>query len=869
MKRFISLLSLGLILASNIAFTANAATTYSGVDQSNAFADYIIYSSAAGYNFEKTSEGNDSTGSNDVLIGQNAGSAIYLGFAEKFDGLSIDVGTSATGGKYLVEYWNGSSWVTLVSETTADIKNDSTTGVFSLDWDRPTDWTKNTINVNFNEEASTTETSTNLYYVRFKITSAYGAQAYADQFGILAYNVLFDLSTQLGTDLTSEADDISFTSSTGDTTIYATSNDVGDNNYFGYALYTPSSTSYTYTINVSGYVTESASVTLDESSELVTESLNYGQVLVARDPESSNETTIASAVAGSSSTTCTISSGRAYCPVSAAADNSNATVQADGYAPSSMTLANRASDSDAQSINYLTLNYAYLATVKDEDGNYVSDATVEMGDSSYSIDCDYVSSGQYGCVVPVSNDEALIRISEDDSDTLTTSFSTARDSNSDAQVSQTFTLNSGEPSNDDGVDYDVVEMEWQDDGDFVFTVENEGDEDTDSDENVYIAVYVDGEREYYEYFENESGDSFLDSNESEDFNLGDDFLEDEDEEYEVEVCVDYTDTVDEKDESNNCLEDDLELDSNSGGEDGINLELEDMYLDDEDLMVEIVNSGDEDIDEDEYIKIYVYVDDELEYTLTVDGEDDNTDFYNGDDSDTINLGDNALEDQGSTYDVEVCVDVGDNIDETDEDDNCREEDEDELEEEPSNGDSCGDFVDIGSHWGEEYICNLYDRDVVEGYSSTYFKPDDDVSRAEFLKMALLGADLDPYDVDTEYYSDVDDDAWYYEYVTYASKKDYIEGYGDGTFRPNDDINRAEALVILFRIAGEEDYDYDSGDIDFNDVETYDWFAWAVVLADDLNIVDGYSNGLFGPANDLSRAEAAKIIDLAYEEFYND
>lgn len=869
MKRFISLLSLGLILASNIAFTANAATTYSGVDQSNAFADYIIYSSAAGYNFEKTSEGNDSTGSNDVLIGQNAGSAIYLGFAEKFDGLSIDVGTSATGGKYLVEYWNGSSWVTLVSETTADIKNDSTTGVFSLDWDRPTDWTKNTINVNFNEEASTTETSTSLYYVRFKITSAYGAQAYADQFGILVYNVLFDLSTQLGTDLTSEADDISFTSSTGDTTIYATSNDVGDNNYFGYALYTPSSTSYTYTINVSGYVTESASVTLDESSELVTESLNYGQVLVARDPESSNETTIASAVAGSSSTTCTISSGRAYCPVSASADNSNATVQADGYAPSSMTLANRASDSDAQSINYLTLNYAYLATVKDEDGNYVSDATVEMGDSSYSIDCDYVSSGQYGCIVPVSNDEALIRISEDDSDTLTTSFSTARDSNSDAQVSQTFTLNSGEPSNDDGVDYDVVEMEWQDDGDFVFTVENEGDEDTDSDENVYIAVYVDGEREYYEYFENESGDSFLDSNESEDFNLGDDFLEDEDEEYEVEVCVDYTDTVDEEDESNNCLEDDLELDSNSGGEDGINLELEDMYLDDEDLMVEIVNSGDEDIDEDEYIKIYVYVDDELEYTLTVDGEDDNTDFYNGDDSDTINLGDNALEDQGSTYDVEVCVDVGDNIDETDEDDNCREEDEDELEEEPSNGDSCGDFVDIGSHWGEEYICNLYDRDVVEGYSSTYFKPDDDVSRAEFLKMALLGADLDPYDVDTEYYSDVDDDAWYYEYVTYASKKDYIEGYGDGTFRPNDDINRAEALVILFRIAGEDDYDYDSGDIDFNDVETYDWFAWAIVLADDLNIVDGYSNGLFGPANDLSRAEAAKIIDLAYEEFYND
>lgn len=869
MKRFISLLTLGLILAGNMAFTANALSlVYTGLAESNAFADYIIYSSSTGYNFERTSEGNDETGSNDVAMGQNAGSSVYLGLAEEFDGLSIDVGTNATGGKYFVEYWNGSSWETLVSETTADIKNNSTTGVFSLDWDRPTDWAKNTINVSFNEESSSAETSPSLYFVRLKFTTSYGAFAYADQFGILVYNVLFDLSTQLGADLIPEEDDISFTSSTGDTTVYATSDNVGDSNSFGYALYTPLSTSYTYTINVSGYVAVSAAITLSEAATSVTESLNYGQVVVARDPASSAEITINSAVAGSSSTTCTISSGRAYCPVPAAADSSSATVQADGYAPTSMTLTDRALDSDAQSINYLSLNYAYIATVKDENGNNVSDATVEMGDSSYSIDCDYVSSGQYGCTVPVSNNQALIRISQDDSDTLTTSFSTARDSNSDAQVSQTFTLLADEPDNDDGVDYDVLDMDWEESGDFVFTLKNKGDEDTDEDEKVYVSVYVDGDREYYEYFQNESGDDFLDANEEEEFNLGDDFFEDEDEEYEVEVCVDTTDTVDEEDEDNNCLEKTLELDSENN-DDGINLEIEDMYLDDEDLMVEIVNSGDEDIDEDEDIKIYVYVDDELAYTYTANGDDDDTDFYNGNDSDTINLGDNALEDQGSQYDVEVCVDVGDNIDETDEDDNCRDEDEDELEEDPKNGDSCGNFVDIGYHWGEEYICNLYDRDVVEGYSSTYFKPDDDVSRAEFLKMALLGADLNPYDVDSEYYSDVDDDSWYYEYVTYASKKDYIEGYGDGTFRPNEDINRAEALVILFRIAGEDDYDYDSGDIDFNDVETYDWFAWAVVLADDLNIVDGYSNGLFGPENDLSRAEAAKIIDLAYEEFTND
>lgn len=871
MKRFISLLSLGLILASNIAFTANAASTYSGLDGSNAFADYIIYSSSSGYNFEETSDGNDTSGSSDVTIGQNAGSAVYLGFEQKFDGMVIDVGTSASGGEYIVDYWNGSSWNTLVSETAEDIKNDSTSGVFSINWERPSTWAKTSVNISFNEESSSAETSPSLYYIRFKITSAYGVTAKANQFGILNYNVILDLSTQLGDDLNPEADDVSFTSSTGDTTIYVSSanvgdDDIGDEDSYGYALYTPSSASYTYTINVSGYVSESATVTLSEAATVLTESLNYAQVLVARDPETSNEVSIDSAVAGSLGSTCTISSSRAYCPVSAAQDGTLATVQADGYAPTTVTIFDRVLDSDAQSVNYLTLNYAYIATIKDKDGDFITDATVEMGNDL--IECEYIANGEYGCVVPVSNNDGSIRISANNYEDLSTTFSTARDSNSDAQVSQTFTLNDDEIVETNGVDYDVVGMEWQDDGDFVFTLENEGDEDTDDDEKVYVAVYVDGDREYYEYFENESGDDFLDANESEEFNLGDNFLKDEDEKYEVEVCVDYTDTVDEDDESNNCLEDDLEMDSDNN-DDGINLEVEDIYLDDEDLMVEIINSGDENIDKDEYIKIYVYVDGDLEQIETVYGEDDDTDFYNDGDSDVINLGDSALEDQGSTYDVEVCVDFNDNIDETDEDDNCREEDEDELEEDPSNGDSCGDFVDIGNHWGEEYICNLFDRDVVEGYSNYYFKPNDDVSRAEFLKMALLGADLNPYDVDTEYYSDVDDDSWYYEYVTYASKKDYVEGYGDGSFRPNDDISRAEAIAILLRIAGEEDYEYDSGDIDFNDVETYDWFAWAVVLADELDIVDGYSNGLFGPANDLSRAEAAKIIDLAYEEFYND
>ncbi len=874
MKRFISLLTLGLILASNMVLTASAAS-YTGVDESNAFADSVVYSSG-GYLFEKTGDANDA-GTNDVVIGQNLNDALYLGFEQKFDGLSIDVGTAATGGKYTVEYYNGSSWATLVSETTANIQNGSS-GVFSLGWTSSSAWNKTTLAINFNEETGSAETSANLYWVRLRVSSAYSSAARADQMGILQYNVVFDIDNQLGSSVTPSASDISFSSSSGDVTVYS-SKDMSSGRY-GYALYSPTSTTYTYTINVSGYVQESANISVSEVRTDVSETLNYTQVLVARDPDTSNEVTIASATAGTGVTSCTISGKRAYCPVPATQDDANANIYADGYAPTSAALSNRALDTDSQAMNYMTLNYAYIATVKDEDGNYVTDATVEMGDSGYTIDCDYMSSGRYGCVVPTSDDNGEIRISGDDYETMTTAFSTARNSNSDAQVTQTFTIAyecddtamcaDPEPDEDE-IDLDVVDMEWQDDGDFVFSLQNKGDEDVDADENVYVSIYVDGDREYYEMFENKSGNSFLDSGVAESFNLGDDFLDNDEDSYDVEICVDATDTVDESNENNNCYEKTLG-DENTNGPD---LEISDMYLEnDDDFIVEITNSGDEDIDEDESIRVYVYVEGDIEYSFTIDSDDEDQNVFDEDASAEFNLGDNLLEDFDDSDDVEVCVDATDTVDESDEDNNCEEENIDELEEgaNSDNDYSCEDFVDIRNHWGKDYICDLFDLGAVNGYNQYYFGPDYDVSRAEFLKMALIGAEKDVYEVSGEHFSDVSSRDWEYEYVTYASYKGYIEGYSDGTFRPDEDISRAEALVILFRIAGEdenEDERVDSDDINFWDVDRYDWFAWAVVLADDYNFVKGYNDGSFGPGNDLSRAEAAKIIDLAYEEFYQD
>lgn len=167
------------------------------------------------------------------------------------------------------------------------------------------------------------------------------------------------------------------------------------------------------------------------------------------------------------------------------------------------------------------------------------------------------------------------------------------------------------------------------------------------------------------------------------------------------------------------------------------------------------------------------------------------------------------------------------------------------------------FTDIDGHWGEEVITTLYDMGAIQGKSSTSFAPDDSMTRAELLKVALLTAGKSISSSEsTSAFSDVETSDWFMPYVAYGYKEGYIEGYEDGSFRPNDTINRAEALTILLRVAGAnvETLGSGTGEGTFTDIEKEDWFFTYVLYAKDNDIVDGYSDGSFGPGNNVSRAE---------------
>ena len=169
------------------------------------------------------------------------------------------------------------------------------------------------------------------------------------------------------------------------------------------------------------------------------------------------------------------------------------------------------------------------------------------------------------------------------------------------------------------------------------------------------------------------------------------------------------------------------------------------------------------------------------------------------------------------------------------------------------------FSDISNNWAKVYIEALAKAGVIN--NTTLFNPDNNISRAEFLKMAMKGLKVS-YDtsVKSSDFSDVGE-AWQISLVVKAKSLGIVSGQtinGKLVFRPNDTITRAEAMKILLAAAG---YKSDATVTVFSDV-TEAWQIPFIAKAQSLGIVSGQTiNGklVFRPNDTITRAEVAKIV----------
>jgi hypothetical protein len=192
-----------------------------------------------------------------------------------------------------------------------------------------------------------------------------------------------------------------------------------------------------------------------------------------------------------------------------------------------------------------------------------------------------------------------------------------------------------------------------------------------------------------------------------------------------------------------------------------------------------------------------------------------------------------------------------------------EEEKEEVEEEVEvEEDLPNPFVDTKDHWSANYVAKLYEEGVVSGYDATHFGPDNQITRAEFTKLAVTTFNLPMPDLSSlsdVSFNDVPAPAWYLQYLVAAKDAGIIGGYQDGSFRPEAPVNRAEAITILLKAAGVDPEQ--SFETVFPDVAPLVWYGKFVNYAAENEIIGGYADGTFGPGNNLSRAEAAKLFSL--------
>jgi len=168
------------------------------------------------------------------------------------------------------------------------------------------------------------------------------------------------------------------------------------------------------------------------------------------------------------------------------------------------------------------------------------------------------------------------------------------------------------------------------------------------------------------------------------------------------------------------------------------------------------------------------------------------------------------------------------------------------------------IMSVYVHWSSEYVSYLRKKGVTNKSKYEDYRPDDPITRAELAKMILKARKVKVSTSSLKItFKDVSKKAWYAPYVVKAKEQGLIAGYGDGSFRPNQAVSRAEALKIIL-LAYDVFMDTAYRPV-FKDVAEDDWSAAYIMKANQMGIVDGYSGDKFKPNNQLTRAEAAKII----------
>lgn len=168
------------------------------------------------------------------------------------------------------------------------------------------------------------------------------------------------------------------------------------------------------------------------------------------------------------------------------------------------------------------------------------------------------------------------------------------------------------------------------------------------------------------------------------------------------------------------------------------------------------------------------------------------------------------------------------------------------------------FIFDYNHYFETVLKSDRHFKYMFGYPNGTFLPNGNMTRAEatamFNRILFNGVDSD-YIYDGEF-TDINPNDWYAKVVGYMTKYGFIKGYPDGSFKPNQPITRAEFASIAAKVSQVEN----AGAGSFTDVDSNYWAYGDINKLVREGWIEGYEDGTFKPENEITRSESVTIAN---------
>jgi len=169
------------------------------------------------------------------------------------------------------------------------------------------------------------------------------------------------------------------------------------------------------------------------------------------------------------------------------------------------------------------------------------------------------------------------------------------------------------------------------------------------------------------------------------------------------------------------------------------------------------------------------------------------------------------------------------------------------------------FPDVPTgYWVRNPISLIAMQGIIKGYPDGSFKPDGNITRAEMATLLIRTNISEDFLASPEStgFTDVELDHWAVKFINQAAEMGVVEGYPDGSFKPNGNITRAEGLTMITRFAGVSKEAYRR---EFPDVKADHWAADTIAGAYKVGMLEYLVGNNFEPGRKLTRSESVEML----------